>query len=401
MRKRVISIVVLGALTSALLVNGGVAQAATNYNVTVGFPIGGAACDPATGAFDACWAESMRFFPDRLTVHKGDTLTFSGGFHTATALPANADAQDWIDKNATALGAPYTFLAPNVDDPDFPAKLNNFAALPPVDCGVPEAPCSYTGNDVVNSGALPFGPGAFTMSVDAKVGDVFWVVCLIHTHMRMKVTVVADDAAASQQSSIDSATQQTLREDTELAQGVDAKLNHPSSHTVNGKKVWDAFAGYDTHNVTLYRMYPRKMSVTKGSTVRWHLSELVYEIHTVTFPKAEAFEVANDFGNTPSCDPDGAGSAPNNPPDTEAPPFCNDPSQLEFLVTGRGVFPQGDGVLTSATDFENSGVRGVDLSAPTQGHAPYDLKFAKPSGDKPYKYICLVHPFMSGSVKVK
>jgi hypothetical protein len=85
----------------------------------------------------------------------------------------------------------------------------------------------------------------------------------------------------------------------------------------------------------------------------------------------------------------------------EAPPFCNDPTQLEFLVGARGIFPQGDGSLTSATDFENSGVRGVDLSAPTAGHAPYDLRFPKASGKKPFKYICLVHPFMNGSVVVK
>ncbi|MEA2446742.1 MAG: hypothetical protein QOK47_379 [Actinomycetota bacterium] len=401
MRKRVTSMAALVALASALLVNGAtVAQAATNYNISVGAPIGGSACNPGAGQFDDCWAESMRFLPDRLTVHKGDTLTFTGGFHTATALPANADAQDWVDKNATNLGSPYTFLAPNVDDPDNPAKLNNLAALPPSDCGVPEAPCDYTGDAVVNSGALPFGPGAFTMTVNADPGDVFWVVCLIHTHMRMKVTVVADAAAASQQSSLDSAAAQTLAEDTELAQAVDAKLNKPSSHTVDGHKVQDAFAGYDTHNVTLYRMYPHKLKVARNSTVRWHFSELVYEIHSVTFPESEALAVANDFGNTPSCDPDGAGSAPNNPPEMAAPPFCNDPTQLEFLVTGRGIFPQGDGVLKSATDFENSGVRGVDLAAPTQGHAPYDLKFAK-SSTKPYKYICLVHPFMRGSVLVK
>jgi plastocyanin len=253
---------------------------------------------------------------------------------------------------------------------------------------------------VVNSGALPFGPGSFSMKVDADPGDVFWVICLIHTHMRMKVTVVADDAAASSQSSIDSAAAATIAEDSEHAQALDAKLNKPTSHTSGGSKVYDAFAGFDTHHVTMYRMYPRKMTVPKNSTVRWHFSELVYEIHSVTFPQAEALQVAQTVGNIPSCDPDGPGGEPNNPPDTEAPPFCNDPSQLEFLVSAQAAFPRGDGVVKNATDYENSGVRGVDLGPPTAGHADYNLRFTKAS-DTAYKYICLVHPFMRGSVKVK
>ena len=64
-------------------------------------------------------------------------------------------------------------------------------------------------------------------------------------------------------------------------------------------------------------------------------------------------------------------------------------AQPSLLIPPDHAFPQG-GPTTDGTTFHNSG-----LSAPTFN--PYSLKFTKKGN---YKYICLVHPGMSGSVKV-
>jgi plastocyanin len=389
------------ALLGALAVNAApVAHAATNYTVVVGMPTGSDASQaPELDA--GCWAESMRYFPGRMSVHKGDTITFTGGFHTATMLPTGTDAGDWVDHNATNLGDPYTFLTTNLDDAANPVKFNNAAIFGPPTCGSPEAPCDYTGNDVVNSGVWLFGTGSFTATVDANPGDYFWVVCLIHTHMRMKINVVPESDAATSQSAIDSGLASTVAKDQELAQALDSSLNEPTSRNVDGKKVWDAYSGFDAHNVTLYRMYPRKLTIAKGDSVRWHFRDLVNEIHTTTFPIPRALELAETVGNIPSCDPDEGGPGPNNPPDLEGPPFCSDPTQLELTISAEGAFPQGDGVYKGGEDFENSGVRGANLTPPSAEDAPYDLRFSKTSSKKGFKYLCLIHPFMRGTVVVK
>jgi plastocyanin len=383
------------------------AQAATNYDVEVGHFFGlGANCNQATFAGCTGAAESMRIFPSSLKVHKGDTLTFTGGFHTATAIPKNTDAAKWIDDNASGLGEPWSLFAPNGDDPAAnPAKLNNAVVFPPQNCGVAAAPCPYDGSGVVNSGAFVFGPGQFVMSVDANAGDYFWVVCLVHPHMRMKVEVVADSAPATNPADANTANAANLAQDMDTAETLNVKLNQPSSHVTSaGKKVWDVYAGYDTHWVTLYGMYPIKTVVKKNETVRYHFDALVYETHTATFPanSAEKAELLNELGTAPSCDPDtDAGPGPNNPPDTPAPPFCNDPSQLEFLVSARAALQQGDGNYTGPGDFENSGVAGVQGGPPARGFAPWDVKFSKVSPKKGFKYLCLIHPEMMGKVVVK
>lgn len=393
-RFRLTSVVATVALLGGLLATGSTASAQTaTYSVMVGGPIEGAP------------AESMRFLPDNLTVHQGDTINFAGFFHTATLLPANVGAQDWYEDNASNLGEPYYLLQPNIDDPANGAKLNLTAGLPSsTSCGTAEAPCPHDGTGVTNSGLFILGDpfAGFTVSIDAAPGDFVWVVCLAHPNMRMKIKVVEDDqpATSTEDAAADAAA--LLAKDEDTARALHAKLNKPSSHVdADGHKVWDAFAGYDTAHVSLFDMYPGKLTVQKGDTVRWHFAELTNEIHSVTFPFELALNTAfNDF--VVSCDPDGPGGEPNTPPTMEAPPFCDDPSQLEILFQTQSVFPQGDGVFDgSDDDFENSGYRGALASPPAAGDEPYSLKFKKPSGKKGYKYICLVHPDMQGKVVVK
>jgi plastocyanin len=124
--------------------------------------------------------------------------------------------------------------------------------------------------------------------------------------------------------------------------------------------------------------FRRKVTIHVGDSVKWVFSKRV--VHTVTFlapgqkrPTLEQPDAANPYSGFK----DSLG----------APMWFN--GQPSLLIPPDHAFPQG-GATTDGTVFHNSG-----LSAPT--FTPYSLKFTKKGL---YKYICLVHPGMSGSVKV-
>lgn len=381
------------ALMAGLLIPSAVgAGIASTVEVQVGAPLfefpeaGGA---PADG---------MRFYAPTTKIHSGDTVVFNfAGFHTATLLPKNTDVQGWVADNTGGFDKPFSLLVTDPDDGADALKLNNSAGLPNPVCGAPDNPCPYNGTGVVNSG-LPFGPPAFAATITGSPGDVVWAVCLVHTHMRFRMKIVGSGDEPTSQAAIDSFRDEKSAEDAEQAGVVHDKLvaKRTKHRTAAGKLVWDAFSGFDGHNWALLGMYPRKTIIRQGQTVRWHFAQLITEEHTVTLPFGEGKE---QFDNSfvPSCDPDGdGGPGPDNPPDTQDPPFCNNPAQLEFDVPGKAAGERGDGVYNG--DFQNSGHRGV--SSGDLRH--YDVKFKKTSNRKGFRYLCLIHgPFMDGRVQVK
>ena len=124
--------------------------------------------------------------------------------------------------------------------------------------------------------------------------------------------------------------------------------------------------------------FRRKTTIHVGDSVRWVFSKRV--VHTVTFlapgqtrPNLEQPDPANPYTGFNDS--------------TGAPFWFN--GQPSLLIPPDHAFPQG-GPTTDGTAYHNSG-----LSAPA--FSPYKLTFTKKGN---YKYICLVHPGMSGSVKV-
>jgi plastocyanin len=347
-------------------------------------------------------AESMRFLaPDTVDVHQGDRITFEiHGFHTATMLPAGVGADDWIEDNAEGT-APFSFFASDPDDGAGATKDNFGAIVTPTNpaCGgADQDPCSYTGDGVLNSGAPP-GPDEplrFTATVNADPGSVFWVICLVHRNMRVRVRVVGDPAAATSQTAIDQARDRQLQWDTDLARATHAKYSakRTSHRTASGRRVWDAWAGVDTGHVALLAFYPKKLVIAEGDTVRWHFDHLLFEDHTVSLPIPAVF----GMGFPPAvCDPDGdAGPGPDTPAEggQDAPPSCPEGSQLEFDIEGPFIGGTGNGVWTGMRDVEHSGIRGVtaeDMSPPTAGIDPYDVRFRESTGKNGIDYLCFLH----------
>jgi plastocyanin len=358
----------------------------------------------------------MRFLAPDLTVHKGDVLNFLGGFHTATAIPANQDPGQWIADN-TGLGEPYALQESDPDEGLAALKYNNAVVFPSSQtCGPPAAgapPCSYDGTSVVNSGLLFFttnfdGPqpaGGFSMSVDANPGDVFYVVCLIHPAMMMKVTVAPESTTATSQTDINTYQDGQLFEDAQTASAlIDTYKNkHTSKRLGHGHRRWNAWAGVDAPGVSVYDQFPDKVTADKGDTIRWHFDQLIYEIHTATIPNTLANEInAEDFAFV--CDPDGdSGSSPDTDADfSTGSPVCPAGSELEVDTSPRFLPTIGDGKWTGGNDEESSGARNPYLpSPPTNGGAPWDVKMSSKTSAKGQKYACAVHPNMVAKFVVR
>ena len=387
---------------AAVLVPG--SRAVANHRQTLTIPVG-QFLDSDGGPP----AESMRFFPEEVTVHKGDTLKFMGEFHTATLLPTSVeDVGAWVDDNATEPDDPYAFIKANPDNQEFPLKLlgdNPFA--PRTDCGSPDNPCVYEGDAVVDSGTLftyadppadensPPTPTGFSVTIDADAGDVVWVVCRMHTRMTMKVNVVANSADTTSQSDVDSYLADTVAADRAEAMTLHETLsNTHASHMEDGKKVWEAYAGYDGEHFSLLDMYPRRLRVKKGERVEWKFDTLSFEVHTVTFSNKKARRLARN-GFAEVCDPNGDGTSGGETPVMSFPPMC-DPGVHESLIGGRMLGEIGNGAVSGGRDLENSGARGAGLP-----RNPYQLRFPTVTSDKGVLFLCAIHPFMRGRVSVK
>lgn len=370
-------------------------------------------CNPDTG--NGCrFGESMRFLAPTLNVHKGDTLTFDfAGFHTASLLPVGTDFLAFRGSSTGGVDKPYSFLVSDPDDTTAegattdkpavkgnPASVNRTVGGAPAECGTAEAPCDYDGSKVVNSGA-PVGPGldTFAVKVNADPGESFWLICFLHTHMNLRINVVADTATATTQQQVDTAKASMVEFDQEWAEETDARLlKAKASHvTSSGKRVYDVKAGVDSHWANLNAFYPKRLSVPKGATVRYHFNSLVYEDHTVTLPTPNAFSLFSEFF-VPGCDPDGdAGAGPDTEPAGDGPPCGGDFSKLEADITSRVAWGTGDGVLSGGSDLENSGIRGAQFA-----NTAYDVKFRAPSDENGWRAICLIHGgSMQNNVVVK
>ena len=407
MRKRA-SLFLAAGLIAAAAVPGGNALANHGGNVTI----------QVGEALDGVPGETLRFLaPYAISVHRGDTVTFDlRGSHSAGLLPDDVGAQDWLDENWYSTDGPYS---PLLADDEAGEINDNFAKIDaPSDasCGKTGEPaCEYTGNGFVYSGTV-FGeePGegqpfpetmTFATTIDAQPGTRIWVVNLVFPGERMKIQVVPNNEPATTQADIDTARAAQLAEDQEWADATHAKMKAKrTSHVAqDGTRVWDAWAGFDNQHASLNQFYPRKLKVKKGQRVRWHFSQTLNQIHTVSMPIPAIFDQSPDLFGTFECDSPNAPDQPApTPPSDQEEPQCPEGTTLEFefaeFLTGLG-----NGTWTGNHDIEHSGFRGSDLqhfSPPLQYKSPFTVKMNKATPKSPMSYLCFIHESMFGTVKV-
>jgi plastocyanin len=346
-------------------------------------------------------AATHEFFPKRLSVAEGDDVHFDvGGFEGVLILPPNVGAQDWLDEFATTPTDPFSFVIEDPDEAPGNLKGNNVIALgTDPTCGVSgQPPCSVDGTGVHSSGLFPDGDFlTYDVTIDLNEGDFVWVVNSVFPDQRMKISVV-DPADRTSQADIDAERIDAFKRYADAAAALALKLSTRQSwhRTRSGRRVFDAWAGYDTQHFDLLDFFPQKLKIRKDDRVRWHFDSLIDEIHTVSVPRARALQTAaNVFA--PVCDPDGDGGAgPDNPPDLPEPPFCSNIAELEFDIPAGFVLPRGNGVYRQGNNLESSGARGGGLPENS-----YTLTFSKRTSNAGNPYICMLHPFMRGRVVVK
>ncbi|MEA2434584.1 MAG: hypothetical protein QOG54_2041 [Actinomycetota bacterium] len=361
------------------------AGAATTYEIQVGRGFGR---DFPGG--------SARFYPPEVKVHKGDTLHFST---PVFVLPAGTTPEQYLADNA-ALGAPGNLLAADPDDGATATKLNpNLLVF--LDCGTVDNPCSADGHDLLNPGF--FTEGDFSVTVDANPGDVLYGIGIPWGPSAIRIEVVNPNDTASTQAELD-ATAKTLKaQDKDDAFALFDEYSHKKTFTTDdaGHKVWDAYVGIDRGPIVILAMFPAKLNLKKGDSVQYHF-DLTNELHSAAMPikkaKKQAFKMFSPF-----CDPDGdQGPGPDGDLQTQQPPFCNDPTQLE--VDMGNTAPKGDGSVDSLGEYQDSGWKAYDAANGTGylNDDPWTVQFNTKTGDSPIKYICTFHgPFMKGTVVVK
>jgi len=361
------------------------------------------------GTSDEFNFEAIAYFPNEATVAAGTTLTFHSNFqgepHTVTfgssidtalkafdALPP--DQQEGPPPpEIAALKIP--FIIP--DEADFSdlanVKFNQSAAQPCVVAAgefAPGAePCpnqkpeSYDGSQTfVNSGILK-GDQDYDLELDAGLAPgTYEYICLFHgPEMRGKVNVVAKDATTAQSADdIEAAGQKQIDDAV-------AKLKPEIDKATTDAKPNEVKAGVSLEGAPANAndFVPKEISVPVGGAVTWNLS-----FHTVSFnaPEDARPDVIQDADgtwhfNTKAFTPVGyTPPAPTPPPADSGPPASDAGPPPPTNVDG-GTF-DGEG-------FYNSG------SVDSQGDVFFKLTFSKAGT---YKYICLIHPDMEGTVKV-
>jgi plastocyanin len=363
-------------------------------------------------------AESMRFYPGDLKVAPGDILHFTTeSFHGVTLLTAGTDPSAWTRDHVASGGAYGTFVA-DPDEGSRAAKVNLDVAMPSDPCGWPgQEVCEFDGSgdevlDALNSG-LPLFPSSasdaetkelsFSVMITADPGSVLYAIDPLHPAMRMKIEVVGSLAERSDPATTNAASEAQFAADRTRANQLHNSYSKKRvKKVVNGKTVWQAWAGVEERGISLRRMYPARLTIKPGHQVKWIFTKNLYEAHTVTFPRARATSLANSFPDV-VCDPNGdQDPVADTQPSSSTFPFCSSYSHLELDVPQGLIAKAGNGVVKSTSDQESSGARGAAY-APTA--TPYLLTFPKRSPKEGFTYACAIHEAaharMRGSIVVK
>lgn len=388
-----------GVLTaSAALAACGSSSTSTSSSAPAAGPATvGVQIDGKTPAFNS---QFSAYFPNQVTVHPGDTVTFTSVFrgapHTVTMGSLVNTGLDAYDKAAAAN--------PELDEHSIPqlAKIPDMlprgrgdanqataqpcflaAGDPP---GPGATPCpqkaqpEFTGTETMfNSGWLP-DQATFSVKLSSGVAPgTYRYMCALHrSGMQGKIVVVAPGQPVPSAASVKAAG------DAQLQKDVDALT--PAVTAANGGSASRAAAGVGsqtTHEAEATVFAPKDISIPVGGSVTW----TALGFHTITFNAPESLHVfiskAPDGSvhvNPASLVPAGGPGAPQGPPPSPAPT------------------PGGPPVVIDAGSWDGSGLHssGALASRPPSLLA-YKLTFSTAGT---YKYVCLIHPDMEGTIKV-
>ena len=302
------------------------------------------------------------FFPQKVTIHVGDTVSFIRGMmpHTVDIPPVGGSDLPLLVTGALAAGVKDAGGNPFWFNGKAPSLGLNPQLLPGGPTNV-----SYDGTKRVESGFFLGNGAAPVFNVKFTKAGVYKAFCDIHYGMAGTVVVLPKSKP------VPSAAQAKARLDRQIAADVKALKAaariKPAANTVS---VGSAGPG----GAELFAMFPSTLHVKVGTVVTFSMSKDTREVHTVTFgPQAYLATLAHGLLSDPLL--------------TQQDLY---PSDLPALG------PIELGPTSHGNGFANLG--GLDRDGTTPLPASGQIKFTAPGT---YYYVCLIHPFMRGTIVVR
>lgn len=362
------------AVVGAALMLPGSAAAAT-YKVSAGAPQ--AAHMPVS--FSAGLYDADAFYPGShatLKIHKGDKVTISGGFHTATILGSTPrGALEFIQPGPAGS----TYAA--VNDESTPPAPFYWAGKPKfVFNGGTLAPIGSTTvtskTATYSSGVLFASPKGYTLKF--KRTGTYTLVCLLHPGMTGKIQVL------SKHKKVTSVSKAARRARAEVAKDVRAAVAIDSSRSRADVDPPTAVVtvGAGSKRTSLFAFYPSALSVKVGTTVTFR-SGSVNEPHNIGIGdinyQIPHLSLIDMFPNGP------AGPNQINPNLF----YGSDPADGAGVRTFTGATSHGNGYLASPVVLKGSKIPGIGSET--------KIKFTTPGT---FTYMCQIHFNMIGTINV-
>ncbi len=309
----------------------------------------------------------MRFYPDKITVHVGDTVVWklNADIHQVVFPPAG--------QNYVPIGLP---PAPGAAGP--PAPEGNPQAF------FPQGGPLFDGTSLAGSGNMSMtAPDVQEYRLLFTKAGSFSYLCPLHAHrlpsgevegMTGQVTVVdAGGALDKAPADVVAEAKALLAADDKAAQAAEgqAKQAAPPSVAPDGTMVYHGSMGWDVGALSYMRFFPEDFTIHVGDAVEWTQTSSD-EAHTVSL-----FSGAKE------------------PPFYTIQPQPSGPAKV--LVNVQALAPSG-GPTYDGTGITSSGnIPGT--KSPRPGPRTYRLQFTKPGT---FEYVCIFHDEMgmSGHVTV-
>ena len=296
----------------------------------------------------------------RVTINVGDTVVWNGkslsnGFHTVdipaaggSDLPLILPTGKTVSGANDAAGNPFWFNGQ-------PALSFNPALFAPIGTH------TYTGAKRLNSG-LPLSPKPHDFKVKFTKPGRYRYFCDVHPGMSGWVIVKAKGKKIPS-AKADKAT--LLAEEAHfLTEAKNVAKTKAPANTVS-------LGASGPGGLEVFAMFPATLTVSAGTTVTFAMSKASREVHTATFgPNGYIMNLANAFGQDPASAPSAL--------------YPSDVPHVTLTPTSHG------------NGFANTGALDQDASTPLR--SSNTIRFTTPGT---YHYICLIHPFMHGTVVVK
>ena len=303
------------------------------------------------------------FFPSKLTVNAGDSVSFiPTGFHNVdipkqggSSVPFLIPSGQKVAGSLDAAGAPFWFNGQDAMGPN-PAL---FAAA-----GFGKK-FTYTGAKQIQSG-LP-SEKAKPMTVKFTKTGSYTIYCDIHPGMKASIKVVKKGAKVPTAKQDAAAVKKQADAALKAAKGLETQKQ--AANTI-------ALGTTAKGGLEYLGMVPSNLTVAPGTTVKFTMGKGSYETHTASFGPGDITDPASYLGaiaksfESPAIDPRGL--------------YPSDVTPVSLSPTTHGNGFWSSGALDSAS------------ASPLPMTA--SVKFDTPGK---YAYYCLIHPFMQGSDTVQ